>query len=125
MTGRGLIQPTGGAGSAAGFATFDEFVSGVSARLFRTAYGVCGDCHLAEDAVQAGLASAYTNWARVAAADDPEAYVRRIVINQLFAWHRRAWSTRELTLDVVPEPTTAGSIEDQVVDADRIWRALR
>ena len=33
---------------------FTEFVALSSARLFRTAYAVCGDHQLAEDALQAG-----------------------------------------------------------------------
>ena len=62
---------------------FTEFVTVASARLFRTAYAVSGDRQLAEDALQAGLVSAYASWSRVARSDNPEAYVRRIVMNQL------------------------------------------
>ena len=104
---------------------FADFVTGASPGLFRTAYAVSGDRQLAEDALQAGLLSAYTSWSRVARADDPEAYVRRIVINQLFAWHRRAWRRREVTCEVVPEPTGAASLDDRLVEADFIWQALR
>jgi RNA polymerase sigma-70 factor (sigma-E family) len=104
---------------------FTEFVVVASARLFRTAYAVSGDRQLAEDAVQAGLVSAYASWSRVAGAKEPEAYVRRIVINQLFAWHRRAWNRREVSCEVVPEPPNTASLEDQSADAELIWQALR
>jgi RNA polymerase sigma-70 factor (sigma-E family) len=104
---------------------FTEFVSVASARLFRTAYAVSGDRQLAEDALQAGLVSAYASWSRVARSDNPEAYVRRIVINQLFAWHRRARNRHEVILEVVPEPPAAESPEDEFVDADLVWQALR
>jgi RNA polymerase sigma-70 factor (sigma-E family) len=104
---------------------FTEFVAFASARLFRTAYAVSGDRQLAEDAVQAGLVSAYQSWSRVVGADDPEAYVRRIVINQLFAWHRRSFKRREVSCEVVPEPSPAPSLQDRFVDAEPVWQALR
>ena len=96
-----------------------------SARLFRTAYAVSGDRQLAEDALQAGLVSAYASWSRVARSDNPEAYVRRIVMNQLFAWHRRARNRHEVILEVVPEVPAAESLEDRLGDADLVWQALR
>ena len=99
---------------------FTEFVTVASARLFRTAFAVSGDHQLAEDALQAGLLSAYASWSRVTRSDNPEAYVRRIVINQLFAWHRRARNRHEVILEVVPEPPTAKSPEDRLVDAELI-----
>ena len=54
--------------------------------LVRLAYGLTGDRWLAEDVAQAALASAYAAWWRVRRADDPDAYVRRILINTS---HRR------------------------------------
>jgi Sigma-70 region 2 len=54
--------------------------------LVRLAYGLTGDRWLAEDVAQAALASAYAAWWRVCRADDPDAYVRRILINTS---HRR------------------------------------
>lgn len=104
---------------------FAEFATAASARLFRAAYAVSGDRQLAEDALQAGLVSAYASWSRVARCDNPEAYVRRIVINQLFAWHRRARTRHEVILAVVPEPPAAESPEDRLLDADVVWQALR
>jgi RNA polymerase sigma-70 factor (sigma-E family) len=103
---------------------FTDFVAVASARLFRTAYAVCGDHQLAEDALQAGLVSAYASWSRVARADDSEAYVRRIVINQLFAWHRRSWKRREVSYAVVPEPPANPPSQDRLVDAEPVWQAL-
>ncbi len=104
---------------------FTEFATAASARLFRAAYAVSGDRQLAEDALQAGLVSAYASWSRVARCDNPEAYVRRIVINQLFAWHRRARTRHEVILEVVPEPPVGESPEDRFVEADLVWQALR
>jgi RNA polymerase sigma-70 factor (sigma-E family) len=60
---------------------FVEFVAARSAALFRTAVLIMGDRYAAEDLVQSALERAYKNWDRVAAADAPEAYVRRIMAN--------------------------------------------
>ena len=49
--------------------------------LVRLAFGLTGDRWLAEDLAQTALVSAYASWWRVHRADDPDAYVRRILIN--------------------------------------------
>ena len=62
----------------------DEFGQFMTTRwpgLVRLAYGLTGDRWLAEDVAQAALASAYAAWWRVRRADDPDAYVRRILVN--------------------------------------------
>ena len=104
-------------------AEYAEVVAALSARLFHTAYAVCRDRAVAEDAVQSALTTAYLSWRRVRAADSPEAYLRRMVLNQLFSWRRRAaWRNEEPRAEV---PDRAGtSHEDQVVAHDEVWRAL-
>ena len=75
---------------------FEGFVAAVSDKLFRTAYAITRDHQLAEDAVQSALASAYAKWRRVSRVDQPEAYVRRMVVNEVLGWRRRrsSWSGR-------------------------------
>jgi RNA polymerase sigma-70 factor (sigma-E family) len=65
---------------------FGQFMTARWPGLVRLAYGLTGDRWLAEDVAQAALASAYAAWWRVRRADDPDAYVRRILIN---VSHRR------------------------------------
>jgi RNA polymerase sigma-70 factor (sigma-E family) len=65
---------------------FTEFMKGRWPGLVRLAYALTGDRWLAEDLAQAALAAACYSWRRVRRADDPDAYVRRILIN---AAHRR------------------------------------
>ena len=60
---------------------FEEFMTSRWAGLVRLAFGLTGDRWLAEDLAQTALASAYASWWRVRRADDPDAYVRRILIN--------------------------------------------
>ena len=83
--------------------------------LVRLAFGLTGDRWLAEDLAQTALASAYASWWRVRRADDPDAYVRRILINasrSRFRRHRVA----ELPGATAPEAATAdptASVDDR------------
>ena len=77
---------------------FGEFMAARWPGLVRLAYGLTGDRWLAEDVAQAALASAYAAWWRVRRADDPDAYVRRILVNtsnRRFRRRRVAEHTRE------------------------------
>ncbi len=105
-------------------AAFTEFVIGTSDRLFRSAYALAGDYQLAEDALQAAYASAYSSWRRVSTADNPEAYVRRMLMNHLFSWWRRKPASAERISNRVPE-RPAASHEDAVVAADEVWLAVQ
>lgn len=49
--------------------------------LVRLAFGLTGDRWAAEDIAQITLARAYVAWRRVRRADDPDAYLRRILVN--------------------------------------------
>ncbi|MEU8982652.1 SigE family RNA polymerase sigma factor [Streptomyces sp. NPDC048309] len=68
---------------------FQSFVIGRWPRLMRTAFLLTGEQHAAEDLVQSTLEQVYVAWRRVGAADDPEAYVRRVMINAHARKHRR------------------------------------
>lgn len=103
-------------------AEFADFVSAVSPRLYRAAYGIARDHHHAEDAVQAALGKAYVRWRRVVRTEHPEAYVRRMVVNEVLSWRRRP-SSGELPAEVFPEtPTSSG--ESAWDTSDVVWRAL-
>ncbi len=60
-------------------------------RLLRVAYLLCGDWHLAEDLVQETLLRTAVHWKRVEAADNPDGYVRTILMNEARKkWRRRS-----------------------------------
>ena len=61
---------------------FREFMGARWPTMVRLAYGLTGDQGHAEDVAQAAFARAYVSWPRVRRSGDPDAYVRRIVINQ-------------------------------------------
>ena len=60
---------------------FKSFAASRWPGLVRLAFGLTGDRWLAEDIAQTALARAYVAWRWVSRADDPDAYVRRILVN--------------------------------------------
>jgi RNA polymerase sigma-70 factor (sigma-E family) len=75
---------------------FGEFMRNRASPLHQSAYLLCGDWHLAHDLVQDTLVKTYQHWARVRQADSPDAYVRRILLNEA----RGRWRRRERTATV-------------------------
>ncbi|GLZ38625.1 SigE family RNA polymerase sigma factor [Actinokineospora sp. NBRC 105648] len=73
--------------------TFDEYVRDHGQALLRFAYLLTGDRHLAEDLAQTALLKAHDRWRRVTAADRPDAYIRRILVNAHLDWRRKRSST--------------------------------
>ncbi|MBV9379846.1 MAG: SigE family RNA polymerase sigma factor [Streptosporangiaceae bacterium] len=61
---------------------FREYMGGRWTVMVRLAYGLTGDQGYAEDVAQAAFARAYASWARIRRVGNPDAYVRRIVINE-------------------------------------------
>ena len=61
------------------------------------AYGLSGDQGLAEDLAQTALARAYASWPRVHRAGDPDAYVRRIVVNASRSMFRKRRVAEQLS----------------------------
>jgi RNA polymerase sigma-70 factor (sigma-E family) len=70
--------------------TFDEFVGARLGALLRYATAVTCDPHLAEDVVQDVLVRAQPRWGRIGGVEQPEAYLRRMVLNEFLSWRRRA-----------------------------------
>lgn len=84
---------------------FAEFVVARQAALLRTAYLLTGHAQDAEDLVQTTLVKVVPQWRRIR--DDPEAYVRRVMVNEnISRWRRRRW--REQSTDTVPEQLAHG-----------------
>lgn len=69
--------------------TFEEFVSARLGPLVRYATVVTWDPHLAEDITQNVLVRAQARWHRIGRLDEPELYVKRMVVNEFLSWRRR------------------------------------
>ncbi|WP_211290784.1 SigE family RNA polymerase sigma factor [Kineococcus xinjiangensis] len=76
--------------------TFEEFATARLPELLRYAAALTGDRDLAQDVVQEVLARAQLRWRSVCAAESPERYVRRMVVNEYLSWRRR-WSVRNIS----------------------------
>ena len=74
---------------------FDGFVVDRSPALLRSAYLLVHDEGKAEDLLQTALTKAWFAWKRI---EDPEAYVRRIMVTTSASWWRRRWN-RETPTD--------------------------
>jgi RNA polymerase sigma-70 factor (sigma-E family) len=68
---------------------FARFVDARQHALQRTAWLLTGDWALAEDLVQTALVRAWPRWERIRRRDDPEIYVRRVMVNTWSTWYRR------------------------------------
>jgi RNA polymerase sigma-70 factor (sigma-E family) len=75
---------------------FDDFVHDRQRALFRFAVVLCGDPVLGQDLVQDVLGRAFERWQQVSAADDVNAYVRRMLVNEFLGFRRRLTRTRPM-----------------------------
>ena len=62
--------------------TFDDWASSRLDPLLRFAAVLCGNRSLAEDVVQDVLVKAHRHWDTIQAAERPESYLRRMVVNE-------------------------------------------
>jgi RNA polymerase sigma factor (sigma-70 family) len=83
--------------------------------LVRLGYLLSGSHDAAEDAVQTAFASAQAHWARV---EDPVAYLRRAVVNQVKGEQRRVLRRAARVVPRDPEV-------DLPPEVDETWTALR
>lgn len=100
--------------------SFDAFVAARSQTLLRTAYLLTRDHALAEDLVQTALAKAWFHWSKI---DNPEPYVRRIMVTTYSSWWRRRWNGEIPTEELPESPAPPG--EEQLDLWDAIGRLPR
>ncbi|MFG1997236.1 SigE family RNA polymerase sigma factor [Actinoplanes sp. NPDC048988] len=82
---------------------YRDYVAARMTSLRRTAYLLCGDWHLADDLVSTALLKLLRHWRRVSAMEDPDSYMRRVLLRCLLDERRRPWR-REVSWDRLPEP---------------------
>src|SRR5689334_11608516 len=103
-------------------AEFDDFVVARSQALTRSAYLLVQDAGLAEDLVQTALTKAWFAWRRI---EDPEAYVRRIMVTTATSWWRRRWVRETPTEDPLAHtPTSPDALVEGVAAQQDLWTAL-
>lgn len=91
---------------------FEAFVAARSRALMRTAFGLTGDHQKAEDLLQTALLKVYGRWSRI---EDPEAYVRQVLVRTYCSWWQRRWRD-EISTAVLPERPDPGSAAEPDVN---------
>jgi RNA polymerase sigma-70 factor (sigma-E family) len=109
---------------------FDAFVAARGAALWRSAWLLTGDRHLAEDLVQTALAKAWPKWPGIGEEGRFEAYVRRTLFTTYVAWWRRKWNA-ERPAAVLPDwpsldadPDTGHDVMAALAGLPRMQRAV-
>jgi len=104
-------------------ARFDDFYASEYRDVVGLAYVLSGSWWVAEDLAQEAFLAAHRNWDRIAAYEQPEAWVRRVAANlAVSAFRRRAAEAKALArVALRQEPMVTELSED---DAE-FWRAVR
>jgi RNA polymerase sigma-70 factor (sigma-E family) len=103
--------------------TFEEYVAARGAALVRFARLLTGDPHRAEDLVQEALARAYLRWDSIVRTEQPDAYLRRMVINGSHSWWRRR-SNRETPTAEIADRLAPGSLDVEAAERDAMWQQI-
>jgi len=90
-------------------AGYREFVATRMDGLRRTAYLLCGDWHTADDLTSTALVKLLRHWRRISAMEQPDAYVRRMLLRAWLDERRRPWR-REHATAVLP-PARASTVD--------------
>lgn len=103
---------------------FEDYVAEQGQSLLRLAYVLTSDAHRAEDLTQTVLTDAYRHWRKVVAARNPDAYVRRMLVNAHLDWHRRRSSTERPTDLAAYQPAVEADPAEGVASRDQLRQAL-
>ena len=102
---------------------FGDYVARQRPALMRFATVLTGRTWLAEDLVSDVLGRAFERWDRIAPMAEPNAYVRRMIVNEYLSWHRRLSRTSPRA-DVELDSAPVGDGADQRAERDAMIRRL-
>jgi RNA polymerase sigma-70 factor (sigma-E family) len=105
---------------------FDSYVRASGPRMKRLAFLLTGNLEAAEDLLQASYAKVLPRWDRIARYDQPDAYLRTVMVNTQRSWWRRLRG-RELLTGEPPDVRRPGG-QDFAADVDarqELLEALR
>ncbi len=103
---------------------FEDYVAEQGQSLLRLAQVLTGDPHRAEDLTQTVLGDVFRHWRRVAGARNPDAYVRRMLVNAHLDWHRRRSSTERPTDLTGYQQAVEADPAEGVASRDQLRQAL-
>jgi DNA-directed RNA polymerase specialized sigma24 family protein len=67
---------------------FEQYATRRLPTLIATARAVCGEPALADDVLQDVLIKLHARWPAIAAVDNVDAYIRRMIVNEFLSWRR-------------------------------------
>lgn len=104
---------------------FEDFVAARSQQLLRTAFLLTRDRAAAEDLLQTSLVKSWSAWGRIV--DDPEPYVRAVLVNTYTSWWRRKWRGEVATGELPDRPVGehGAGVEDRLMLWDALGRLTR
>ena len=116
-----LLPHDGVTGLAVAGPDFDEWVAARGPALLRLAFVLTGNRTDAEDVVQDALSRALARWPRISSLDDPDAYVRRMVVNAHTSWWRK-FRQRESPVAQIHDGPGGSRVATAEVDPT-LWQA--
>jgi RNA polymerase sigma-70 factor (sigma-E family) len=105
-------------------ADFTAYVRARQKSFARFAYLLTGDPHSAEDLVQSALAKVFGRWDHISSVESPDAYVRKVMVNEHASWWRRQWRHRERPDSDLIHVINPAAAPDAAHDDD-LWRHVR
>ena len=110
---------------------FQEYARSRLDRLRRTAYLLCGNWHTADDLTSILLTKLYRKWRRISVLDEPDAYVRRMLLRVWLDELRRPWRREHSTAtppdrpdDATTDPTDRMAVLSLLADLPPRRRAV-
>jgi RNA polymerase sigma-70 factor (sigma-E family) len=103
--------------------TFAQVFESQRRSALRLAFAMTGDAGIAEDAVAEAFAQTFRRWQR-GEVRDPDAYVRRAVVNEVRTTWRRLEVRRRHAAHERGAPASSPDGIDRIGDADVLRRAL-
>jgi RNA polymerase sigma-70 factor (sigma-E family) len=103
--------------------TFEAYVATRGPALIRFASRLTGSQHRAEDLVQDALAKAYQRWDSIQRKDQPDVYLRRMLVNAARSWWRPR-TNREVPVDGFGDRADARDVGKESAERDAMWRLI-
>ena len=98
--------------------TFDEFAAAQLPAVLRFATALSGDPELAKDLVQEVLIRASGRWREIGQLDRPEAYIRKMVVNEYLSWRLIPWGAASYDPGGASPDPADGYVERQALLAE-------